>query len=455
MLVNLLGFYPAPKLVEFYQNASSFAISVLSFATLNLFPTLFPTLCKVIFTQLSVDMLFAKGEFYIHHAVGLSGLISYYAYNMSDDASVYLLQQGFAAEYSTIFYTFGYFLDTYAPKTCITSAISNLSNIMFISLFFKYRIFNYFHNIIINPVSHSWYTQYDTSYIPLIGKYATMVGMFCLNLYWFSIILKKIYKATCSRINRFEYSEFMLQYTIFVNLFVAYYVYSPHINTIFHHYYLDIAGIALISVTSYYYHRTNYESLLSEGDQFDCVAIKRLDPFINDMMSIHGRVFLSVLTNMIASSRITIWIFASFLYNTLAAFNLKYMLSSMCLHKDRFVYGEIHHLHNRRLSIIGGVPIVMDALYLIYNSNDLYYGACNLTILYLIILVTFIKPFYKMNHTLVHLLLIVQTYYIGKTNIHIENKNSLDKMIVFEVYPFSNSCPNDSQIYGVHSGNFN
>ena len=98
--------------------------------------------------------------------------------------------------------------------------------------------------------------------------------------------------------------------------------------------------------------------------------------------------------------------------------------------------------------------IVIDTLYLIYNSNDLYYAAYNLTILYLIILVTFIKPFYKMNHTLVHLLLMVQTYYISNTNIHIENKHSLDKMIVFEVYPFSNSCPNDSRIYGVHSGNY-
>jgi hypothetical protein len=454
MLVNIFGFYPAPKLVEFYQNASSFAISVMGFVTLKWFPTFLPTLCKVIFTQLSVDMLFAKGEFYIHHALGLSALIPYFAYNMNDDASVYLLHQGLAVEYSTIFYTFGYFVDNFAPKTCITSTVSNVSNIMFISLFFKYRIFDYFHNIIINPAGYSWYTQYDISYIPLIGKYASMGGMFCLNLYWFSIILKKIYKAVCSRINRFEYSEYILQYTMFANLYIAYSVYSPHINTIFHHYYLDIAGITLISATSYYYHRSNYESLLSEGDQFDCVAMKRLDPFINDMMSIHARVFLSILTNMIASSRITIWIFASFLYNTLAAFNIKYMLSSMCLHKNRFVYGEIHHLHNRRLSIIGGVPIVIDTLYLIYNSNDLYYAACNLTILYLIILVTFIKPFYKMNHTLVHLLLMVQTYYISNTNIHIENKHSLDKMIVFEVYPFSNSCPNDSRIYGVHSGNY-
>lgn len=450
MLVNLFGFYPAPKLVEFYQNSSSFAVSVMGFVTLTWFPALFPTLCKVIFAQLSVDMLFAKGEFYIHHALGLCALIPYFSYNMNDAASVYLLHQGFAVEYSTIFYTFGYFVDNYAPKTRIMSIISNLSNIMFISLFFKYRIFDYFHNIIINPAGYSWYTQYDISYIPLIGKYASMGGMFCLNLYWFSIILKKIYKAACSRINHFEYSEYILQYTMFANLYIAYSVYSPHINTIFHHYYLDIAGIALISVTSYYYHKTNYESLLSEGDQFDCVDIKRLNPFINDMMSIHARVFLSILTNMIASSRITIWIVVSFICNVFAVLNLKNMLTSMCIHKNKFVYGEIHHLHNRTISIIGGVPIVLDTLYLIYNSNsfdmrnvsrenDLYYGSCNFTVLYLIILITFIKPFYKMNHTLVHLLLMVQTYYISKTNIHIENKYSLDKMTVFEVYPFTNS----------------
>ena len=466
MLVNFFGFYPTPNLVKYYQNVSGFAISVLGFVTLTWFPTFLPTLCKVIFTQLSVDMLFAKEEFYIHHTLGLCALIPYFSYNMRDDASVYLLHHGLAVEYSTIFYTFGYLVDNYAPKTCITSTMSNLSNIMFILLFFKYRIFDYFHNIIINPASHSWYNQYDISYIPLIGKYASMGGLFCLNLYWFSIILKKIYKTACSRINRFEYSEYILQYTMFANLYIAYSVYSPHINTIFHHYYLDIAGIALISVTSYYYHKTNYESLLSEGDQFDCVDIKRLKPFINDMMSIHVRVFLSIFTNMIASSKITIWIVVSFIYNTFAALNIKYMLSSMSMYQNKFVYGEIHHLHNRLLSIIGGVPIVLDTLYLMYNSNsfdtrsvslenDLYYGACNLTILYFIILVTFIKPFYKMNHTLVHLLLMVQTYYISKTNIHIENKHSLDKMTVFEVYSFSNSCPNDSYIYGVQLGNFN
>jgi len=31
------------------------------------------------------------------------------------------------------------------------------------------------------------------------------------------------------------------------------------------------------------------------------------------------------------------------------------------------------------------------------------------------------KPFYKLNHTLVHILLIVQTYYICKTNIYVAN----------------------------------
>jgi hypothetical protein len=421
MFIQLFGFNPPSNVVTYYQNAASLTVSLLSFASLIWFPDMFNTVCKIIAVQLSVDILFATREYCLHHVIGLLALIPYFLFNMQDDISVFLIRQGIMIETSTIFYTLIFFLENAKHKSNVKTFLISICRSAFLYTFVKYRLVDFYYQIVINPDCYQWYPQFEFSYIPLVCKHASITGMFALNLYWFIIILKKTYKALCNPINRFEYGEYILQYTAFGNSYIAYRVYSPYMGSRFHYYWFDIIGLSLVSITSYYYHRSNYESLISNGDRFDCVDRSRLKPFIRDMMSIHVRVFLTLFTNMLAANRVTYWIYLSFIFNLLGAFNIKRVLTAMSDRKDKFVYSEIHHPHNKQLSVLGGVPIMIDALYLIYNSNGLYLKCCNLTILYLIVLVTAMKPFYKLNHTLVHILLLIQTYYICKTNVYVAN----------------------------------
>jgi len=134
-----------------------------------------------------------KFDMILHHLFAL--MIIYFFYNHNyliiDNIEIKnnLIKNILSTEISTNFLIINNFI-----KNIKTSIIIKINQILFVSTFFYFRIYNYFIyiilsndvNILIIKISKNNYYKY----LLYIGMY----GLFILNIYWFFIILKKCVK---------------------------------------------------------------------------------------------------------------------------------------------------------------------------------------------------------------------------------------------------------------------
>jgi len=120
---------------------------------------------------------------YIHHVIGLILYTFIYQNNVSDYPSG-LMKPFVAVEISTVFYSIKFLY----PK----NYFSSLNDLLFITTFFYYRIYNYYYSVILNEDIN--YMIENTGPITKYYYYSAIYNLFALNLYWFSQIIKIILK---------------------------------------------------------------------------------------------------------------------------------------------------------------------------------------------------------------------------------------------------------------------
>ena len=72
----------------------------------------------------------------------------------------------------------------------IRQMLQQISMISFILTFIKYRIYDYYNNVIVNDYFYESIKSNDSNF-QYISKYSLTYLLFGLNLYWFVLILKK------------------------------------------------------------------------------------------------------------------------------------------------------------------------------------------------------------------------------------------------------------------------
>ena len=312
------------------------------------------------------DFFIVNTSLKIHHFLSLFAIYTNY-FILQDSSSKYeMFYLIVNTEISNIFYV----LVPYIKHP----TFKNINNSLFLLSFFKYRIY-VFYLFLYNPHLIHLLSVSNNMYI-------IFFGFFGLNLFWFCILCKiackpffknDVLKMKCQSITSYIY---------FINIPLSLYVYKT-IN-------LDVFGILLLAISSYFYHTNAKNQLVLYGKY----TYEIMPYFYIDNLCIHIRSILAC---------------------------IDYFKKISCVyHYVSYIIILIFTPFSNveKYACLTYIPVLADICFTIYNDNVSYILKMNMIfMMYLIGLVGYINPFYDINWVIFHILLIIQTYFICKTNI--------------------------------------
>ena len=408
--------------VENIHNVSLFAISVSSLFSYVYYNSYslpdkvigggiwFERLYPVVGIYAVMDLFMTKStDLRLHHAC----IFGIYFYNNYYSVSVeprflfsYTLLK---TEISSIFFVLKYW---FPPKTLINS----INTVLFYLSFFKFRIWDFYVEIIHNNKALDLvFNRYSGSNVYLSAILSlSCYGLYILNLYWFLIINKILFKQIAKyipTINTEKINHLLCSYIHWVNIPLAIYIYSfkPNVKHIF-----DVVGITALTVSSFQYHHYIYNRLVSgQIDEYIVTDKDIIVSFIVDILFINIRSFLIVLTNYFNTTLLGSVLCYSGFFHTVSMYccvlNIQRIFQKEKTEKNKKRFSTIH-------DIITAIPIITDA-YFIFTNSPTEIAIPFLLVNVVIGLLFAVEPFYKLNHAVFHLLVLVQNYYICMSNI--------------------------------------
>ena len=358
---------------------------------------------------LITDFLLCSNEVYIHHIAALYITHNSIIYFNTD--MLYYISIILGTELSTFFLVIKLVSEYYQLKNKLTT----INDLLFIITFIYTRLYLYSKYIIFNNnFNELIYKYYDYPYITIVFVYI----LYILNLYWFSIILKKIVKSL-PKLSTL-YCEKALKYTYLLSLFGSLFLYRPYQNILFG---IDIVGQGILCISSYEYHHS-IELELAKGipeDKIDVLSNHIIWKYLNDIICIHIRCFGCVLvhTNLF-SGHITAmnlaYAYLLFIIHSLSIYHYVKFITKLKNEGETFYLTEQGTYKNNVINFLSGSAIVMDTFICMTNTN--FYVRTNLLIIiFLIFIYSYIRPLYNMNHLGLHILLGFQTLALCQSNI--------------------------------------
>jgi hypothetical protein len=369
----------------------------------------FDLLLPIVGLHAFADFFLTKSiDLKLHH-ICIFGIIFYNNYNnVSQEDRFIFLYPLLKTEISSIFYVLKYWLP---QKTMLY----NVNTILFYLSFLKLRIYDFYYEIIYNNVSFDIifkkysYSNYYLSSILLISCY----GLYILNLYWFLIMNKILYKTITKIINNINTDILchnLCSYLHWINIPLSFYIYSNNPNE---KNMIDMAGISILSMSSFMYHNDIYKRLYYKKIEEYIIPNKdNIILFINDSIAINIRSFLVVFTNYYNSKYLLFVLFISFLLHILSIYHSNINILKLFINYDKNK-DTFFNIHNLNIAL----PIGCD-VFLIFINSPIEIAIPFLLVNIIIIFLFLIEPFYKLTHVFFHILLIVQNYYMCLSNIN-------------------------------------
>jgi hypothetical protein len=135
-----------------------------------------------------IDFYFVKKkDMLLHHTLILSML--YYMNNHSHENRKEIVSVILSTETSTIFLT----LNNLLENTSLVN-VKKINKIAFVISFVYYRIYIYSYYLILDKNIHNTFFICSRNNFEYCQVYIGLYGLFFLNLYWFCIIIKTIFK---------------------------------------------------------------------------------------------------------------------------------------------------------------------------------------------------------------------------------------------------------------------
>jgi len=375
-----------------------------------------------LFVYFIFDNFINKADIKLHHALIISLLLFNYYNNVSIDDSAIPIISLYKTEISTIFLCIENIIKPFNHNKILKNYISPINNLLFLITFVKFRICDLYSNVIINPLFYYHVDKYTTTFFNKIFLYTPLYCFYALNLYWILIICKITVKQLIKKINPYKLKiicEFVTQYTLFLNIPIAGYIYTFQPNE---YNIINMTGISLLSINSYIFHNTIY-CYMYDNKKIDYFNNDIILPFFNDNLSIHVNSLFYLLTNILVS------------YN---GDDNNYMLSifylSLIIHLNFIYYFVIYIIKNKNNSnqetteeflfltnLSTVLPVGLDIVFSIYNTSNLI-NKINLSIIsILLFFILQMNPFYDLNHIFFHIGLIIQQVFLSKSIISYHN----------------------------------
>ncbi len=305
----------------------AFIISfIISFLSIFYNTNYYLQICLNIFTiYVSIDVFFSTPDLVLHHIFGFFACQFITENNINFMINNNIYKTFFNTELSTIFLSIKLLIDWYKKDIeqskyfKIIKIYYTINDIVFFYLFFKLRIYDFFYNIIQNKKFYDIvYYHIHNSIIKNIKIYTSIYGLFILNIYWFLIICKKLYKQVIVKLFPSIDNELNAKYIININYLIIIYYYLKNIK--------------------------------------------------------------------------------------------KYILSHLCY---IFIYifnlNDFYSKEYKNFNLLSNFICLLDMIVVIYYANTFIQKINILLIKILIVIISNVKPFYKLNSVFLHMLLIFQT----------------------------------------------
>ena len=377
-------------------------------------------ICLNIFiTYISIDIFFSTKDSILHHIFGYL-LCKYILENNIDmTENNYIYKTILHTEISSIFLSIKLLIEWYntdIEKSKYIKIYYHINDLIFLYLFYKLRIYDYFYNIIQNENFYRVvYDNISDSIIKniniYISIYISIYGLFILNIYWFLLICKKIYKTIIiknfPKINTEIFAEYILSYSFYINLFIVFKYYTENYNK---YLLFDLVGVFLLSNISGLYHYEKYDYLIKNNNKtFDITSIKLLLPFIYDKYAIQLRSLFALISLLLMKNIYNFYI--HIIYHLISLFIFNTTIIELLLENKKIIYDNSEESKKiiRKFDLLSSIPCLLDIIYIIYYSNTIIQKTNLLLITILLGITLFVKPFYSLNHVLLHVLIIFQT----------------------------------------------
>ncbi len=369
----------------------------------------------LVLTYCFMDILFCRKDLFIHHLLTISTILFNIMHGMRIEDSTNIYSTFILTELSTIFYIFDFWLVDYNGAN--KYIVKGINALIFATAFTKLRIYDFYY-MLVNPETHTALVKYtDNQLIPTLHIYISIIGLFTLNVFWFSLICKKIYKNIVIRfvpkINSDYTVEKFLTFSFFANMYAAATSYGS--NPVF---FYDIFGIFVLSFCSYFYHGALAKNFTSP---------KLITPYILDAFAIHMRSFLVVVTHfMLGDPSIRYLIFLSAQIHTVAIVWFFVTFIHIIVTGEQFIYDSDSKEPNKYKTLfylLLMVPSGIDCGLIFWNNPSISAKMDLLIINLAIAVVVAVQPFYKLNHLLIHLGLYIQTCVLIRCNLIMDSQN--------------------------------
>uniref|UniRef100_A0A6C0HDY1 TLC domain-containing protein n=1 Tax=viral metagenome TaxID=1070528 RepID=A0A6C0HDY1_9ZZZZ len=357
------------------------------------------------------DLFLTKStDLKIHHFSVLGVLFYNYYYNVSETDRFPIIYSLLKTEISSIFYVLKYWL----PKNTLAYDINSA---LFYLGFLKFRIIDLYFDLVNNSLVFDIINKYSSSNIVLSSVlFGCCYGLYLLNLYWFVIINKILYKGIDKilKIGSDEMCHYICSYTLFANIPIAFIIYSYNKNE---KYIFDVAGVTGLSVASYIYHRDMYNRhSRKELENYEIPDKNNIFIFLNDNAFIHLRSFLTLVTSYYNHKFFLSIIFISSLSHVLSFYNIIITI---------FQHHIVDSLNNKsnffkEINTLMILPVVLDVSLVFFNS-PYEIGIPFILTSVLMGLFLILDPFYKMTHVGFHALLLLQNYYLCLSHSSVSN----------------------------------
>ena len=408
MLINYIfkNYFDIKKL----ENISYLNMMIISLYTsynlfydINLTDNIFYLLCFIIIDTLFIQ--YDRIDTFIHHIDTMLIILYIYYYGIDIKNNNYSIIQVLKTEISSIFLGITYFLKKFKFKKILQS----ISNLIFVFTFYKFRIFDFFKNIYLNPNFFDSLITNNSNF-QLYTKYILITILYGLNLYWFVIILKIFFKSLNLNLKNYNI-EIYLQYSYSLctlSTLLAYlFNLKENIYSFYNYIIIDVVFNCFLTISSYYYHKNCYLNYLKNNDILDESKNDYKKIMLIDIFILNTKGLMNVYLHFNIHN-------AYFgIYKFLYYFQILLFLS-------KFTYVAYHLFNKNKINNFSFILGINPFLCIFYSSLlalDKNSGKITLCILFFMSLIVLIVPFYKMNHLSIHLFIIVINYLLVLNNI--------------------------------------
>lgn len=406
--------------IEYYSNTVFLLISSYILFT-NHYNIHYDFSIHIMKYYICLDLLFipySKFDMILHHIFTVIA-INYIESNDIDLSTNYFaLSQLYNLETTNIFLGLMVYLKPY-------NNVLFINQLCFLFSFLKIRIYDFHHNVIFN---NQFYESLGTTTSQLNYQYVTVGVIYALNIYWAMILIKMAVKPYFKYIKKVD-AEYLLQFTYILNTLTTIISYGLILNEndkiIYGEYtLLDVSSNCLLTYSSYLFHNFWYEQLIQNED-YDHFNHTYFQYLIFDIISIHIRIITQIYCNLHMNNK----------YND---FPIHYFIGCSCTSIYTLYYifydsiknnlSNISNTNNKKyytiLQLLYGIPPAIGIMFSTIPVINTYQSGYTLWLIFLIISLMKIEPFYNYTQISIHVLMCVVNYFLVLNNTYTITTNT-------------------------------